>query len=217
MLSIADDASRVEILEQYHSDHVSVFRIWDESIPGWCDLWKIDRHNDTSSFWLCTVSLAQLRSDLALLGLGSPTAFIKAKHRGMVGDIERQLQEQHEFIATHYWITGFSCPYTAIDPQGRHYQSYRLSGVRVLAGDFQGTLGQMAGNRYIHAYAREIIHRIANNEFKEYQHYQTWKKAVAAIDWAKWLQGMATNSKWRIDPDHHLQVKLFKGMKKPPV
>lgn len=218
MLAIGDsDLARVEILEQYHTDHLSVFRIWDESIPGWCDLWKIDRHTDKSSFWLCTINLVQLRSDLALLGLTSPTAFVKTQHRGLVGSIEEQLQEQHNYQATHYWITGWVSPYTAIDAQGRHYQSHRLSGVRVLAGDFQGVRGQMAGNRYIHAYAREIINRLANNDFREYHHHQTWKQAVSAIDWAEWLQGMTTHSKCRIDGDHHLQVRLYKGMKKPPV
>ena len=196
------DRPTVEILDEYHADGISVFQIKDGSIPGYCDLWRIDRHHERIRFFICCINVRLLRADLALLGGSS--AIAKSRGGGLVGDINQQIQQQSAIAATHYWISGWSKTVSSVDKNGKAYQTQRTSGVQLVAVDLQGAADQFAGDKYIKRFARKIIKQLAANDFKELEHHRTWQGAVKAIDWVRWLTGLA-QSKGGIDPNHNLQ------------
>lgn len=201
----------IEILEEYHSDRVSVFRLKNDSIPGCCEFWKVDEHNESTTFWIACINLADLRSALSQLGV-SPDTYLKSHHRGMAGNIEAKLEEQSQYLASHYWVAGITKPHSGIDPKGRRYKTFRVVSVCLLAGDFQGAAGSFAADRHIRRFAREIAGRVANCEFREYKYHPTWTAAVKSIDWLGWLEGLAQGQKG-IDPNHRLQVLKAKKLR----
>ncbi len=207
----SNSVAAIEILEEYHSDRVSVFRLRNDSIPGCVEFWKVDHHHESSTFWICCLNLATLRVALAELGT-SPTAFLKSHHRGVADSIEVQLQEQNKYLASHYWITGLTKPYAGIDAKGRHYKTFRTVSTCLLAGDFQGIAASYAGDRYIRRFAREIAGRVANCEFREYKNHSTWTAAVKSINWLEWLEGLSRGTKG-IDPDHCFQPLKSKSQR----
>lgn len=198
--------SKIEILEEYHAEDgsISVFRIRDRSIPGAVDLWKIERHREGVGWFAIAIDLAQLREDLAGTGL-SAARYLQRHHGFLAGQLDRQLAEQSRFFATHYWICGFSQEITGVDSRGRFYRSRRISGLKVLAGDYQGAAGVFNGSRHIQRISRKIVDQIANDKFREFHLHQTWKAAVGAIDWVRWHEGILQSS-GGITPDHRLQV-----------
>lgn len=203
LLGLQVERARVRILEEYHADGISVFRIQDDSIPGWADLWRIDRHHERIKFFILVLNVRRLRSDLQQPG-GDREAVAAVRGRSLVANLQRQLQEQAGVLATHYWITGWERTYNSIDPHGRSYQSARTYLVRALACDLQGVGGEFSGDRYSRRFARQIIKQLAASDFRELSHHRTWQAAVRSIDWAQWLTGLA-QSKHGIDPEHCLQ------------
>lgn len=194
----------IKIVEQYHNGGaVSVLRLNDPTIPGAVDLWRIDRHYEGTKFFICCINVAKLREDLALLGdreLGSQS------RGGLAGSLWQQIADQADILATHYWITGWDKETNGTDIQGRYYRSHRVSGLNLLACDLQGAAGAFAGDRYAIRYARDIIKRLAANEFRELAHHRTWVAAVKAIDWHQWLEGMS-RSRGGISDTHVLCPK----------
>lgn len=201
----------VQILEEYHTDRVSVFRLKNDS-PGCCDFWKIDNRDEQTTFWICCLNLGKLRDDLAELRT-SPDAYLRSHHRGMASSIEQQLAEQSDLISTHLWIAGTTKPYSSVDPKGRSFKSFRTTSINIVSGDFQGAAGYYAGDRHIQRFARQIAERVANCEFREYRYHSSWGAAVKAIDWAGWLEGLAQGING-IDPNHRLQVRRSKTLRK---
>jgi hypothetical protein len=198
----SSDRPTVEILDEYHADGISVFQIKDGSIPGCCDLWRIDRHHERIRFFICCINLRSLRADLALMGGSSTIA--KSGGGGLVGNLNQQMQQQSAIAASHYWVSGWSKTVSSVDSKGRPYQTQRTSGVQLVAVDLQGAADQFAGDKYIKRFAWKIIKQLAANDFRELEHHRTWQGAVKAIDWVQWLTGLA-QSKGGIDPNHNLQ------------
>lgn len=181
----------IEIVEQYHNGNVSVLRLKDPTIPGAVDLWRIDRHHERIKFFICVINVARLREDLALLGDRGTSA--KAG-RGMARSLWQQIAQQADVLATHYWVTGWDRETSGVDRQGRCYRSHRVCDVDLFACDLQGAAGAFAGDRYAARYAREIIKRLAANEFRELAHHRAWAAAVRAIDWHQWLEGLSRSN-----------------------
>jgi hypothetical protein len=198
-----DRRPAVRITEEYHADGISVLRLDDASIPGCVDLWRIDRHHEGIKFFICLINLQLLREDLSLPN--GRNALNDNHRRGLVNDLQQQINGQTAILATHYWITGWHRNYTGIDRNGKQYQSSRADSVACLAVDLQGVAGVFAGDRYARRYARRIIQQLAANEFRELERHHTWQAAVRAIDWAEWLSGLSRSTKRGISPDHVLQ------------
>jgi hypothetical protein len=201
-LGFKSDRPTLRILEEYHDDGISVFRIADDSIPGCCELWRIDRHRERIKFFICCLNIRQLRADLALLGGSGDIA--KSRGGGLVGNIEQQIQQQSSIAASHYWITGWHKSFSGVDKRGRNYQSQRTTDVQLMAVDLQGAADEFAGDKYVRRFARKIIKQLAANEFRELEYHRTWQSAVKAIDWVQWLKGLS-QSKNGINPEHVLQ------------
>lgn len=197
----------IEIVEQYHnSGSVSVLRLNDPTIPGAVDLWRIDRHHERTKFFICIINVAKLREELGLLGdreLGSPS------RRGLAHSLWQQIAAQSDILATHYWISGWDKEFNGTDIQGRRYHSHRVCDLNLLACDLQGAAGPFVGDRYATRYARQIIKRLAADEFRELAHHRTWAAAVKAINWQPWLEGMS-RSKDGISDTHVLCPKRAK-------
>lgn len=193
----ADDRPTVRILEEYHADGLSVLRLEDPSIPGCCELWRIDRSREGIKFFICCLNVAQLRE--ARGRNYSPIASGQ-----LVDDLQQQIAAQGHIAATHYWITGWSKVYSGVDRKGRAYQSNRTADVRLVAADLQGAAGSFAGDKYARRFARKIIKQLAANEFRELDRNRTWQLAVKAIDWIGWLSGLAQSASG-INPNHVLQ------------
>lgn len=197
----------LKILENYYSEDgaVSVLRLQDSSIPGCTEIWRVDRHHEKIQFFIAIINLKQLRAELTSLGT-SQTALLQTRAGSrLADDIQDQLKAQKNILATHYWITGFREEFSAVDPHGRHYRSSRLARVRILACDLQGAADSFSGDRYARKYARKIITRVANDEFRERAHHRTWQAAVKTIDWASWLEGLSRSHNGGISSDHVLQ------------
>lgn len=211
MLGVQVERSSVKILEEYHSDGISVLRLGDDSIPGCCELWRIDRHKyENIKFFILILNIQQLREQLAERGV-SLRAFAHSRG-GMAGQLQAQLDEQADILATHYWITGWQYEVAGIDAKGRSYRSNRTRDLQLVACDLQGTAGSFAGDRHARRFVRKVIKQLAGNEFREYNHHPTWQSAVKAIDWRQWLTGLAQSTNSGIDPNHSLQPK--KGRRK---
>ncbi|HEY9697038.1 MAG TPA: hypothetical protein V6D10_07230 [Trichocoleus sp.] len=206
--------SHLEILQEYHSDSVSVFRLQDTSIPGCIDLWKIERHHERLSFWICAINLSQLRVDLSERRIVDPLVYVQARHSALAQTLATQIQTQTQYLASHYWISGFVSEYSGTDAKGRHFKSRRIHGVHLLAGDFQGIAGVYAGDKYIRRYNRQIIDQLANDRFRELKYHMTWRAAVSSIDWAPWLEGLCQSYDGGIDPTHRLQVLKAKTLRR---
>lgn len=193
----------VQILERYHVDGIGVLRLADASIPGCVDLWRIDYgYNQRFRFFLCLISLAELRQSTARRNRGNALGLPRT---GTVAvSLELQLKDQANVLATHYWIVGFNRPVFATDAKGRSYQAYRTSDVQLLACDLQGPSGSFVGNRHARRYARLVIRRLARGEFREYNQHQTWEDAVKSIDWHEWLQGLSRSVSDGISETHVL-------------
>jgi hypothetical protein len=197
----------IKIVEQYHNGNVSVLRLHDPTIPGAVDLWRIDRHHERTKFFVCIINVAKLREDLAVLGdraVGSPS------RRGLAHGLWQQIADQSDILATHYWITGWDKEFTGTDCQGRRYHSHRVSELNLLACDLQGAAGAFAGDRYATRYARDIIKRLAANEFRELAHHRSWDAAIKAIDWPQWLEGLSRSRSGGISESHSLRPKRAK-------
>lgn len=201
----AEPAS-VEIVESYHAPHVTVFRLIERGIPGCADFWKFERHRERITFWICVVNVADMRSDLGIMGI-SRSDFLRNNGRGVAADIAAQLQTQEVFFCSHYWICGFNIPTSGIDSKGRHYVSTRIADIKLLACDLQGIYGAMAGDKFVRFYASQVAYKLANDEFREFAQHSSWRVAVRSIDWIGMLEGMAQRSKLKIAADHKLQVR----------
>lgn len=214
-LGLEADRPRIKILDEYHADGISVFNIEDPTIPGCVTLWRIDKHHEGYKFFLCVISIATLREELGLLGIRRED-LLKSRGGGMANNLFQQLKDEDRILATHYWITGWNEPISAIDRKGRRYKSSRTVDVQLLACDLQGIGAAYAGNKYADRFALKIIQQLAANEFREWAYHRTWRAAVKSIDWEKWLTGLAQHPKNGIATDHVLRP-LKPGRKKPKV
>lgn len=202
------DRPIIEIIEEYHADGISVLRLNDPTIPGCCDFWRIDRQREGVKFFVCVLSVAQLRQDLAALGGSDVQAkAIAIASKGQTAQqVQRQIKEQSWVDSTHYWITGWNKEYSSVDGRGRAYKSHRTTDTQLLAVDLQGAAGSFAGNRHAQRFARRIIKQLSANDFREFHHQRTWTIAVKIINWADWLEGLS-QSKNGIAPNHVLQPR----------
>lgn len=197
----------LKILEQYHNGgHASVLRLQDPSIPGAVDLWRIDRHHERIKFFVAVINVAKLRADLA----GTNRSTGTNARGGLADHLWGQLGSPATAIAaTHLWVVGWDREYSGIDKKGRHYRSHRLADVALYAVDLQGAAAFYAGDRHAHRFAREIVKRIAANEFRELAHHQSWTAAVKSIDWLKWLEALSRGPKG-ISAQHVLQPPIVR-------
>lgn len=199
----------IQIIQRWDDQGISVIRYKDASVPGLVEIWKIDRHYERFHWFITLVSVAKLREDLAAMRI-SQHDFIESRGGGVSRQILEQFQEQEDVLATHYWICGFGVPATIVDPQGRAYKTTRITDIQFVAGDFQGFSGAFAGDRYIKLFAYKIVKRLASGEFREMAQHRTWKAAVQAIDWKRWLEGLGQT---RIGVDHVLQPRIRRQKK----
>ncbi|MBD3882152.1 hypothetical protein IFO70_10315 [Phormidium tenue FACHB-886] len=206
-LGFSADRPALKILEEYHADGISVLRIEDDSIPGCCELWRIDRQREQIKFFICIINTQSQREDLA--GAGR-TPVSQPRKPKLVDNIEQQIQEQKNILATHYWISGWSKRVHSVDAKGRAYQADRTYDLRLLACDLQGAAGAFAGDKHARRFARKIVKRLAANEFREYGHHRTWQAAVKSVDWQQWLQGLTQSHNGGIDPNHVLQPPKYR-------
>lgn len=195
----------LEILEEYHSDGMNVFRINDSSIPGCCDFWRIDRTHERTKFFICIINIRQLQIQLNALGI-TPSRLPPPGGSKLSSHIEKQIKEQKQIDGSHYWITGWNKTYSAIDKKGRHYQSHRTVDVNALVIDIQGAAGPFIGDKYAHRFSRKIVKQLSSNEFREIEYHRTWVAAVKSVDWLSWLSGLSKSSKG-IGKEHILQPK----------
>jgi len=194
----------VRILEQYSDSRITVFRLQDSSIPGCVDLWKLERHDERTIFWLCAINAANLKGELGLPGLGNIKNCVKPSCRRLAESLIQQLQTQSQFIASHYIAVGWIEP-TTINYQGHQYIDLRPVSISLVAGDFQGANSD-AGDRYVLQYCRRIISSLANDNFRELSNFRSWTLAVKAINWVQFLEGLCRSPHGGISPDHTLQV-----------
>lgn len=194
----------IKIIQRWDAQGISVIRYKDASIPGLVEIWKIDRHHERIHWFVTLIDVAALKQDLATMHL-TQQDFLESHGSGVSRQIVEQFQEQEDILATHYWICGFGVPATLVDPQGRHYRTTRIEDLCFIAGDFQGLTGVFAGDRYIKYFAYHIVKRLAANDFREMAHHRTWKAAVQAIDWKRWLEGLGQT---KIGIDHTLQPRV---------
>ncbi len=200
LLGTSTSRSQIKIVEQYHNGgSASVLRLQDPTIPGAVDLWRIDRHYEGIKFFICVINVAQLREDLAATRGGTVSSYDR---RGLANGLWKQIAGQSNILATHYWVTGWDKETAGVDSQGRSYRSHRVSDLQLLAVDLQGIAASYAGDRYAIRFARDIIKRLAANEFRELSLHRSWVTAVQVIDWEQWLEGM---SRQLIDSTHVLR------------
>lgn len=204
VLGVSSERPSITIIEQYHNGNVSVLRLNDPTIPGAISLWRIDRHHERIKFFICVINIAKLREELAIVGDRDIGA---TSRRGLAGSLWQQISAQSDILATHYWISGWDKETSGTDIRGRHYRSHRVCDLDLLALDLQGPSGAFAGDRYATRYAREVIKRLAANEFRELAHHRSWVAAVQSISWLGWLEGLSRNIKGGISMDHVLQPK----------
>lgn len=202
LLGTPTTRSKIKIIEQYHNGgSASVLRLQDPTIPGAVDLWRIDRHHEHTKFFICIINVAQLREDLAATRSGAAS---RGDRRGLAGGLWSQIAAQSDVLASHYWVTGWDSETSGVDRHGRNYRSHRVHDLSLLAVDLQGITASFAGNRHAYRFARDIIKRLAANEFRELAHHRNWVKAVESINWEEWLEGMGRTY---IDQTHVLRPR----------
>lgn len=204
LVGSSTERSKIKIVEQYHNGgHASVLRLQDPSIPGAVDLWRIDRHHERTKFFIVLINIAQLRQDLAATRSGTASSHDK---RGLANGLWSQIASQSDILATHYWVTGWDTEFSGTDSDGRSYRSHRVHDLSLLAVDLQGASGAFAGDKYAVRFARDIIKRIAANEFREFSQHRSWIAAVKSINWVQWLEG-ASRGSHGISSDHTIQPR----------